>query len=385
MAQWDSYGALTTLLGNLTILGRDDGQALPANEIKTLTPAKLLEILISAGGVFTYNYNLLVNGGFDLAQRQAPGTLTTIADNKYSADRWRVTRENADVQFIRVDATSESGLTSRYYGQFKKITNAGKLHVCQIVEGINSVPLRGKTVIFQIKMKASASKTIRMAVMELQNAGTMDSIPATLVTAFGADGTDPTLGTNVAVITAAESKSVTTSWQSFSVSVTVPTNSKNIICAFWSNADFAANDTLSVAEAGLFTASAIQSWTPRLFSDELRLCQRYYWKTFLLDTAPAQNVGVDTGEFKAPAPVAGANTQRFASIPNPAMMFATPTVTLFNPAAANAQFRDHNAAADCTSTASAATVRNIDVQCVGAAGTAVGNSLRVHITAESEL
>ena len=74
MSQWDSYGALSTLLGNLTILGRDDGQATPAAEIKTLTPAKLLEILIAAGGAFSYNYNWLINGGFDFAQRQASGT-----------------------------------------------------------------------------------------------------------------------------------------------------------------------------------------------------------------------------------------------------------------------------------------------------------------------
>ncbi len=281
MAQWDSYGALTTLLGNLTILGRDDGQATPAAEIKTLTPEKLLEILISVGGVLSYNNNYMINGGFLFAQRQAPGTLTTIVDNKYGPDRWRVTRENADVQYIRVDATSESGLTSRYYGQFKKITNAGKIHICQILEGSNSVALRTKTVIFQAKMKASSAKTIRMAVLELQNAGAMDTIPATLVTAFGADSTDPTLGANVAVITGAESKSVTTSWQSFSVSVTVPTNSKNIICAIWSDADMAANDTLSIAEAGLFTASSVQSWTPELDSTELSLCQRYFYKTFI--------------------------------------------------------------------------------------------------------
>lgn len=384
MAQWDSYDALSTLLGNLTILGRDDGQALPADEIKTLTPAKLLEILIAEGGTFSYNYNWLINGGFDLAQRQAPGTLTTLTDNKCSADRWRVTRENADVQYIRVDATSESGLTSRYYGQFKKITNAGKIHICQIVEGINSVPLRSKTVIFQAKMKASASKTIRMAVLELQNAGTMDSIPATLVTAFGADSTDPTLGTNVAVITGAESKSVTTSWESFSVSVTVPTNSKNIICAIWSDADFAANDTLSIAEAGLFAASAVQAWTPRMYTEELRMCMYYYQKTFPIDTAPVQNVGSAANSLRILAGKAGA-LSNYGEWRLPVPMRIDPTVTTYNPQAANAQPRDVIAAADCSAVATFPFFNTVFVNLTGNASTAVGNVINVHMTADAEL
>jgi hypothetical protein len=386
MARFDLYGTLGTLLGNLTILARDDGQTLPADQIKLLTPAKLLEILVSVGGVFTNNNNYLINGGFDIAQRQAPGTLTTIADNKYAADRWRVTRENADVQYIRVDANAESDLTSRYYGQFKKITNAGKLHICQIIEGFNSVPLRNKTVVFQAKLKASSSKTIRMGILQLQTAGTVDTIPATLVTAFGADSTDPTLGANVAVITAAQSKSVTTSWQSFSVSVTVPVNSKNIICAIWSDADFAANDTVSIAEAGLFTASSVQAWTPRLIGAEYSLCWRYYWKTFGVDVAPAQNVGV-SGVIRYIATKAGALTNVSHFVRYPVSMFINPAITTYNPSAANAQVRDSSIGADCSavSVTAPSNADGINISCTGNASTAVGDGLDIHVTAEAEL
>ncbi len=221
--------------------------------------------------------NILINGGFDIAQTlNVPATLTTLTDKKFGADRWRTTRENTDVQYNVNNATGETGLTSLNYGTFKKITTTGKIFVSQITEGINSVPLRSKTIIFQLKMKASASKTIRMGIFELQNAGTIDTPPATLVTAFEANTVDPTMAANIAVITAAQSKSVTTSWQSFSVSVTVPSNSKNILCCFWTDSQFAVNDTLSVAEAGLFVASAVQAWTPRTYNDELLLCQRFY-------------------------------------------------------------------------------------------------------------
>jgi hypothetical protein len=337
------------------------------------------------GGAAVDSVNLLTNGGFDFAQRQPPGTLTTIADNAYSADRWKVTRENADVQYQRADATGETSLTSLYYGTYKKITNAGKFVVFQAVEGFNSVPMRDKILVWQLKMKASSAKTIRMAILELQNAGTLDSIPATFVSAFGVDSTDPTFGTNVAIITGAESKSVTTSWQSFSVSVTVPSNSKNLIAAFWTDADFSANDTLSVAEAMLTRGSTVREWQPRPYPTELLLCQRYYWKTFAIDTGPAQNVGASTSEVRFPAPVAGANTERPPKILFPVLMRAAPTVTTYNPAAANAQVRDFTAAADCSAAATTAHPNGILVSCTGNAGTAVGGALGVHLTAESEL
>jgi len=349
-----------------------------------VTKASLVSDIGGSGGGTGYNY--LINGGFDFSQRTTPGTLTTIADKDFGADRWWITRENADVQYKRFDALGESGLTSKYYGQLKKITNTGKIFSCQAIEGVNSVPLRSKVVIFQIKMKASASKTIRMGIFELQNAGTLDAIPATLVTAFGANSTDPTMGANVAVITAAASKSVTTSWQSFSVSVTVPSNSKNLICAFWTDSQFAANDTLEFAEAGLFVGSTVQDWTPRLTLVELQLCQRYYWKTFSLDTAPVQNLGSNTGEFHGPAPAVGAAAQRIPKVIFPVTMFAAPTLITYNPGAANAEVRDINVPGDCSSTLTGnISVIGSNISCVGNATTAIGNALRVHISAEAEL
>lgn len=330
--------------------------------------------------------NFLINGGFHFAQRTTPGTLTTVSDNTYGADRWKQTRENADLQYQRNDATGETGLTSLYYGKYKKITNAGKFMVFQVVEGVNSVPLRGKTVIFSAKLKASSSKTMRMAILELQTGGTMDTIP-TPVSAWNVDSTDPTLGTNLAVITGVESKSVTTAWQIFSVSVTVPATSKNVIVALWSDADFSVGDELNIAEAGLFLGASLISWTPRPLQIELALCRRYYWKTFPIDTAPAQNAGA-AGAHRFPASRAGATVQ-FQSLRLPVPMRTTPSPTFYNPSAANAQARDSSGGVDCSLTAlSAGSVTTPDVlmfQATGNAATAVGNAIDVHMSADVDL
>lgn len=349
----------------------------------TLGAAVWKETTATGGGATP---NLLLNGGLDYAQRQDPATYTTIANDKYAADRWRVCRENNDVQYIRSSAIGETGLTSYYFGTLKKITSTGKIHMCQPIKAINSVPLRGKSITFQLKLKASASKTLRIGVVELQNAGSVDVIPATLVTAWGSNTVDPTLGTNLAIITGAVSCAVTTSWQLFSVTVTVPSNSKNILPAVWTDSQFAANDTFSYAELDIHIGSVTQDWLPRNPEVEIMALRHYYWKTFGLDVAPAQNAGI-AGAYRYPATRAGALVN-FSSFRLPVPMRATPTVTFFNPAAANAQARDSSSGTDSSNTALSSGSSSADVigfQCTGNASTTVGGALDVHITADAEL
>lgn len=325
--------------------------------------------------------NHLINGGFNFAQRQTPATLTTITDGSYGPDRWKMTRENADLQYRRVDASGESGLTSPYYGEFKKITNAGKMLMCQPLEKLDTLKFRGKVIGFQLGMKSNSARTMKIAVVELQAAGVADTLP-TLVSAWGADGTDPTLGANLATISTPTSCSVTTSWQTFQFTGTFPSNSKNLLVMVWSNADCAVNDTLGMAEAGLYFGSTLRSWTPRHTSIELQLCRRYYWKTFELETAPAQSVS--SSAFRFIAGKAGGTTQ-YGSFALPAPMRITPTCTTYNISAANSQVRDGTAAADCSGTSVVAEGSTIFINATGNASTAVGNRLHVHITADAEL
>lgn len=124
----------------------------------------------------------------------------------------------------------------------------------------------------------------------------------------------------------------------------------------------------------------------RPIGETIALCQRYFEKSFNLATAPAQNAGTSTGEFSHTAATAGATIQRFALMSFKTPKRAAPTMVLFNPAVANAEARDETAAADCTATAAARITENsFSVNPTGAAGTAVGNRLGVHWTADSEL
>lgn len=121
------------------------------------------------------------------------------------------------------------------------------------------------------------------------------------------------------------------------------------------------------------------------FQALLANCQRYFQKSFAYGTAPAQNVGSDTGEFIYIAHAAGAVAQRSPTFPYPVVMRAAPTLTTYNPNAANAQVRDRTAAADCSATATASYDRGFRAAATGAAGTAVGNLLCVHWTATADI
>ncbi len=89
-------------------------------------------------------------------------------------------------------------------------------------------------------------------------------------------------------------------------------------------------------------------------------CQRWYRKSFLQGTVPAQSAGEGTGEIRFPTIVNSADsagvltslgTVRFGT-----PMKSTPAITLYNPSAANAQARDLDNGLDASNT----TARNIN-------------------------
>jgi hypothetical protein len=66
-------------------------------------------------------------------------------------------------------------------------------------------------------------------------------------------------------------------------------------------------------------------------------------------------------------------------------MRASPTVTTFNPSAANAQVRwESGATGDTTATATAnLNTETVDITATGNAGAAVGDALGVHLTVDA--
>lgn len=350
--------------------------------------------------------NYIRNGGFWFAQRQAPGTATAYTNPNariIAADGWAISNENPSVTYKRIDTSGaiESGLQSRFYGQFLQITVSGKFVVCQAIEGTESVALRNRTVRFQVWMKATVNSTWRLGLLYLNASGTMDTMPATFVTAFGGASTDPTFGTNVSKIipstaqigdnvvlsSNAFSCSVTTSWQRFGGVWSVPNDCKNLIPAIWSDSQATATNGINIGQASLTDGYEVQDWTPQSYATELIRVRRFYQKSFPVDIAPQQNAGLNTGEAKGIAGKAAGVANSGFIYPRFDVPLRVPGgTTLYNPAAANALMRDVTGAVDMGATSVTANSQSdMLINATGNAATAVGDQVSIHFTSDAEI
>ncbi|HHT9129278.1 MAG TPA: hypothetical protein ACFYEC_00245 [Candidatus Brocadiaceae bacterium] len=147
-----------------------------------------------------------------------------------------------------------------------------------------------------------------------------------------------------------------------------------------------ANDYFDVTDVQVELGQAATPFNRPSFNESLAACQYLYYKTFAYATVPAQNVGATTGEFIFPATRVAAVVNFSNSFVFPAPLAINPTITFYNPAAANAEARDESAAGDCTVTSTYnKTSSSFNVITTGNAGTVVGNALGVHFVADGRL
>lgn len=352
-------------------------------------------------------FNYLRNSGFWFAQRQAPGTLTTYssATNRLiSADGWGVTCENASAQYVRTDSSgaAEANLQSRFYGQFTKITSTGKLVVTQCLEGSLCQSLRGRTVRVQVKMRGLVAASASWNIALVNNTGTVDAPTAAFISAMNGNGADPTLGASLAfiapkstvtpdngtIVTATKVQCTVTNsatWARYGGCFDVPTTAKNLVVMIWSDSQVAATNGVALAEACLVDGFEIQTWSPQPMETELIRVQRFYCKSFSVDTLPAQSVAI--GGERGAVSVAGATAGQPIGIRFPVSMRAAPTtLTFFNPAAANAFVRNTVAGTDATATASANVGDSgMDITFTGIAAWTVAQAVQVQYTADAEI
>jgi len=144
------------------------------------------------------------------------------------------------------------------------------------------------------------------------------------------------------------------------------------------------NDWFSLDDVQLEIGGISTLFERRPFEVEKAQCAVFYQKSFTYATAPAQSIGITTGETFQSAVTAGATSLRMPAFLSPEMR-VSPTVTLYSPAAASAEARDETAGANCSSTSATANTKILSLLTTGAAGTSVGNRIGVHWQADAEL
>ena len=136
----------------------------------------------------------------------------------------------------------------------------------------------------------------------------------------------------------------------------------------------------------LIPGSVVQAYKPADIQKELAKCQKYYWKSFNQGTAVAQSAG-NVGALMYTCNRSGASADSIYKS-YPVTLRATPTITFYNPGAANALWRNLSNAADSGAASNAGGQSGMDgitVSNAQAAGDTATNVINIHATANARL
>jgi hypothetical protein len=289
----------------------------------------------AAGGA-PVNKNYLINGGFAVAQRGTSFTASANNDDAYTLDRWYILSDTNDV----IDVTQDTS-TVPTNGQFAIAldveTANKKFGIATIIENKDVIGLVGNTVTFSFKAKVSSTTkldNVKAAIVAWS--GTADTVTSDIISAWGAEGTNPTLIANATYENSPANLSVTTSYATYSVSAAVDTAStKNLILFVWSDVtDTTAGDFLYIAESKLELGSTATAfvYAGGTIQGELAACQRYYQRS----TGTAANTAyICSG-------VAISTTRVFLNYASPVTMRTAPSVAQSSASIGNGVISNQN-------------------------------------------
>ena len=235
------------------------------------------ELLLNQGLFFR---NRLFNGNFGVAQRGTSFVAGYNNDDTYNLDRWYVLSDGNDIVDITQETSVVPSTAITAIALDVETTNA-KFGVAQIIENKNCLGLIGSTVTLSFEAKVSATTSldnIKCAIVAWS--GTADAVTSDIVSAWGVEGTNPTLIANATYENTPVNLGVSTSYQKFTVTANIDTAStRNIIVFIWSDVTTTvAGDFLYVTNVQLETGSTATAFDFRPFSTETQLCQRYYYR-----------------------------------------------------------------------------------------------------------
>lgn len=305
------------------------------------TPAQDLATLDSLGIAAVQNANLWVNSDFGIIQR----TAGSFADGTYGFDR--------TVNLCETGSTTLSQLAQPLDGVpfAMRITQpdavAKRVGFCQIVEAKDCLAYRGKNLVLALKVRCSASTTIRCALVVWiggADAPTRDVVNNWASTTYTAGNffVASTLTTAVAATAVTAG-----TWADLVVSSTSPggvvasSGMNNLYMVVWTDTSVAQNVTLdaSVVRCGQGTVAPL--WTPPNAQVEVAKCQRFY-QTSYQGAAP----GSVSGTNRLMSIAFTANWVIF-QVAYAVQMRTTPTITLYNPTTGTvASLRDETGGAN---------------------------------------
>ena len=219
-----------------------------------------------------FTNNALYNSGFDIAQRGT--SFTGLAGTDYTLDRWMLwSTSGGQSNYVSQQSVGNLSTTPnqavRYcarVGRTAATTNTGMRQFAQTLETSDSICFAGQTITASYYARAGANYSAASNALNAQvtyGTGT-DQIFYGFTGSGGAGSGTATL---------------TTSWQRFSFTATVPTTATEIaFTAYWTPTGTAgAADYFEITGVQLEVGSQMSPWNRmgRSIEQELAACQRY--------------------------------------------------------------------------------------------------------------
>ena len=209
--------------------------------------------------------NFLINGGFDIWQR---GTTFTNPSG-YTADRWLGSRDSGQNNYSYSQQTS-GGITGLpNYVRIQRTsgdTQTGSIYFNQSIETTNSYPMANQTVTLSFWAKAGANYS-----------ATSSAFYARVL--YGATNNIQMYHYTSGVSNFTTSFNLTTSWQQFTYTVTIPSTSTQVGVEFqaFPTGTAGANDYVDFAGCQLEIGSTATAFSRAggTIQGELAACQRY--------------------------------------------------------------------------------------------------------------
>jgi hypothetical protein len=258
-----------------------------------------------------YAQQPVLNSAFQIWQRGTSIT-PTVNGGAYSADRWFVTRAaNLSVTASRQLTSDTTNLPNIQYcarvQRTASTTTTTDVQFGQMFETINSIPFAGKTVVLSGYIRKGANFS-----------ATSDALIMQVITGTGTDQNQMDGGYTGGAASVTGSVTLTSTWQRFSVTGTIPTNTTEITTKFLyaPTGTAGANDYFEVTGVQLEVGSVATPFHTyaATIQGELAACQRYYWRAG--GTTAYELAGQGTGQ---------STTVTGSQIPLPSTMRIIPT------------------------------------------------------------
>jgi len=255
-----------------------------ANIKATLKSWILGDIQMMSDSMF---YQALINGNFDVWQRGTSIAMT--AADAYTADRWYAETATAgtDKTVSRQDGTGVAG--SYYCARVAMVQDVDELLTfSQALESQDSIKFRGQKLTLSFWARGGA-----------EFVADNPTLVCKIVTGKGTDQKVLAFTTSADAISANET--LTTGWQKFTITTTAVIASDitqiGISFAFTHAGSGTTTNYFEVAQVQLCAGDVALPFQAKSFEEELRMCQRFYEKSYNYSVIPGTNDlrGVSTG------------------------------------------------------------------------------------------